>query len=346
MRREDLEKLLGGYAAGTLTDEERRALFQAAVSDQELFEKLAEEEPLRDALADQQVRARVRAAIEKPRRFGVWALAVAVAAAAVVIGVVVMRRPAAPPQVAMVRTEAPAPPAAVPAPAKTAPSGRGSVAEPAVRSAKRSPKTKKFEPPKQAVIAENRIPPPPAPPPPAAAPAAADALTNANDAARIAAPPPPPPRMVLVQAGSAPGARDLFYRVNMPPVRQAATTGFAAREEAAAKADKPALANLGLRCTLLRRALEVEANTRGYLYVLAGGVSIFQGPVDARKPTTIAAPRGPISIVLARQPVPDSRQQAAASTLRTEMRDGVFYAVNTDPTPEASVLLEVQLTDK
>jgi hypothetical protein len=52
MKREDIEKLLGGYAAGTLTAEEREALFGAALEDQQLFEALMAEEPLRELLED------------------------------------------------------------------------------------------------------------------------------------------------------------------------------------------------------------------------------------------------------------------------------------------------------
>ena len=52
MKREDIEKLLGGYTAGTLTPAEREALFAAALEDQQLFEMLAREEPLRELLQD------------------------------------------------------------------------------------------------------------------------------------------------------------------------------------------------------------------------------------------------------------------------------------------------------
>ena len=38
MNREDIQKLLGGYATGTLTPEEQQALFSAALEDQELFD--------------------------------------------------------------------------------------------------------------------------------------------------------------------------------------------------------------------------------------------------------------------------------------------------------------------
>ena len=52
MKRDDIDKLLGGYATGTLTAEEREALFAAALEDQQLFEALAGEEPLRELLQD------------------------------------------------------------------------------------------------------------------------------------------------------------------------------------------------------------------------------------------------------------------------------------------------------
>ena len=54
MRPEDIRKLLGGYATGTLTAEERQALFEAALDDQALFDALAKEQPLRDLLDENQ----------------------------------------------------------------------------------------------------------------------------------------------------------------------------------------------------------------------------------------------------------------------------------------------------
>ncbi len=56
MRPEDIEKLLAGYATGTLDEAERRALMQAALERQELFDALAEEEALRELLADRRCR--------------------------------------------------------------------------------------------------------------------------------------------------------------------------------------------------------------------------------------------------------------------------------------------------
>ena len=93
MRREDMDKLLGGWAAGTLTDAERTALLQAALADQALFDQLMAEEPLRETLADPVLRGRIGRALDKPepRRFGwfghpwAWGLAGSALATAVMV---------------------------------------------------------------------------------------------------------------------------------------------------------------------------------------------------------------------------------------------------------------------
>jgi hypothetical protein len=65
MKGGDAEKLLGGYAAGTLTPEERQALFAAALEDQRLYEALVREDPVRELLADPAARAAVLAALDE-----------------------------------------------------------------------------------------------------------------------------------------------------------------------------------------------------------------------------------------------------------------------------------------
>ncbi len=77
MSGKDIRMLMGGYAAGTLTGEERRALMEAALEDQTLFEELAREEPLRDLLSYPVARAHLLAALDEPappfhRRLGAW----------------------------------------------------------------------------------------------------------------------------------------------------------------------------------------------------------------------------------------------------------------------------------
>src|ERR1035441_389736 len=66
MSPEDIKKLLGGYATGTLTIEEQQALFAAALEDQELFDALAREQSLRDLLRDPAARAELLGALDTP----------------------------------------------------------------------------------------------------------------------------------------------------------------------------------------------------------------------------------------------------------------------------------------
>lgn len=93
MINDDIRKLLGGYATNTLTENERKALFEAALEDQELFNALQEEQALKDLLADPVSRAQLQRALEtKPAakmRLWAWSGAVAAIAAAVLIVAVV-----------------------------------------------------------------------------------------------------------------------------------------------------------------------------------------------------------------------------------------------------------------
>jgi hypothetical protein len=122
--REDIHKLLGGYATGTLTAEEREALFAAALEEQELFDALAGEQPLHDLLRDPSARAQLLAALEERPApwYRVWwrpGLAVAAMAAVAVFAVVAVREK---PQTEVAQVVRPKlkvfepPPAAAPAP--------------------------------------------------------------------------------------------------------------------------------------------------------------------------------------------------------------------------------------
>jgi hypothetical protein len=64
MSREEVRKLLGGYATGTLTPAEQEALFAASLEDQELFDALAAEQSMRDLLRDPAVQAELLAALD------------------------------------------------------------------------------------------------------------------------------------------------------------------------------------------------------------------------------------------------------------------------------------------
>ncbi len=95
MKREDIEKLLGGYAAGTLAPAEREALFAAALEDQQLFEMLAREEPLRELLQDPAARGQLLATLaEAPEPWyyrPVHPALIFAATAGIVLGVVVIK---------------------------------------------------------------------------------------------------------------------------------------------------------------------------------------------------------------------------------------------------------------
>jgi len=99
--REDIARLLGGYATGTLTPEEQQTLFAAALEDQALFDELAREQALRDVLSEPAARAQLLAALEDPPRrrwrFSDWMLRPAALTAAtaclVLLGAVAVWRP-------------------------------------------------------------------------------------------------------------------------------------------------------------------------------------------------------------------------------------------------------------
>jgi hypothetical protein len=124
MNPADIRKLLGGYAAGILTEEERRALFEAALTDQDLFNELAREQALKEVLDDPGARRQLLAALEeKPSlvdrlrawmgRPVAWVAAGSLAVAALLVVVVVRRAeaPLAPEPVMTAKLEAPALPA-------------------------------------------------------------------------------------------------------------------------------------------------------------------------------------------------------------------------------------------
>jgi hypothetical protein len=170
MTPEEVQKLLGGYATGTLTEAERQALFEAALHDQALFDALMREEPLRELLAEPDARAQLLAALEPParRRFWTWRPLVAAAALAAVaaVALLVARRPK-PAIVSDLALPAPAPVRAieksVPAAAVPAPKPRRKVETKATPAA---PEPKHEQVAVTAEVAPVQPAPIAAPPPP------------------------------------------------------------------------------------------------------------------------------------------------------------------------------------
>lgn len=204
MSPQEIEKLLGGYATDTLSEEERRTLFAAALENQALFDALADEQALRELLQDGPSRAHLLAALgEEPvslrariaawlRRPSVLALAAAVAAGIVTVAVVIPRKTALvrPAMVAMSK-----PPQAAQAPLQPAPEGTPepkrevAAAEPS-KDLRRARAAKKEMPERDAVVAQNG---PVATNAVATTPPAEKPAPPPVPAAATPAPPPPPP---------------------------------------------------------------------------------------------------------------------------------------------------------
>ena len=180
MNPREAERLLGGYATGTLTGSERSALLAAALEDQALFDALADEEALRELLADPAARAKLLAALEPKvipfwRRPGAMTLAASLLVA-VGAGLLLKReKPEAMPlQIPLVTPEAaPAPPPPPPPPASQA-------APREVRRMKKAPATPQEPAPAAA-------PAPPAPAPGNAEGAVGGATLDAAPQAKMAA---------------------------------------------------------------------------------------------------------------------------------------------------------------
>lgn len=188
MNPREAEKLLGGYATGTLDEAERKALFAAALEDQALFDALADEEALRELLADPASRAQLLAALAPPkvrpfwRRPGAMALAASLIAA---VGVGLLLKETKTPEMRRL-PQAPTPLEQAPASAPTQ-----TLAAPAKPTPKIDSRERRAAP--------QQAPPPPPPPPPAEAlaagappPAQADRATESKAAPAPANQPPAP----------------------------------------------------------------------------------------------------------------------------------------------------------
>ena len=237
MSREDIQKLLGGYATGTLGEAEQRALFEAALEDQELFDALAKEQALRDVLQDPSARQQLIVALgpaRKPLAARAWhwlrwlrqpaalAMAGSMAALLIVTGLVLRQTKHARQEVTVADALAPQP-----APFRAAPL---STVAPSARQ------RKLFRPPAA------RVPRPsmPLPAPPA--------LTASRPAA-----PPPPPRALAVGglAGAAEARRQTLQMTQTPALSFTARSGAPMASLSRAKAAPSAAANLAVEYTLL-----------------------------------------------------------------------------------------------
>ena len=135
--RDDIRKMIGGYATGSLSEAEQKELFEAALDDQDLFDELMREQALKEMLDQPGAKPRLMAALEKKhpvRRPLVWMAAAAMVALAVGITTFTLLRTPKPIQLATV--QAPAPPVSIPEnkPVSAQPDTKSQPANPKVKS--------------------------------------------------------------------------------------------------------------------------------------------------------------------------------------------------------------------
>ena len=75
MTPDEIQRLMSGYATGSLTESERKLLFDAALEDQHLFDQLAQEQALKELIDQPGARDRLIAALapaDPSRVIGAW----------------------------------------------------------------------------------------------------------------------------------------------------------------------------------------------------------------------------------------------------------------------------------
>ena len=309
MRDEQIERLLGGYATNTLTEAERRGLFEAALEDQDLFNALQDEEALRDLLADTASRSQVERALRRPEaevrgrgwfaRPWVWGLAGSLAAACLTIAVLTTVKPEGKKAAVLVAVkqttaapEAPAP-TRIPEPERAAPSA---APKRRVQAGRREVAADR----EQARVAEpdtqRAATPVPSPAPPAGP---ADKQAKTETAAAAPSPVPAQPQK--------PGLVSQRSNMAVPPVptQTMASSGFAA----------PATAPVGAPGAVPGKESTKLAMARGSL----GGAMAKRKAADADASST------PVAVVALRRGtrlgVEDPIQNADA--IRLAVRPGV-----------------------
>jgi hypothetical protein len=93
MPSDDIRDLMGRYATGSLSVEEQKRLFDAALDDQELFDELAREQEMKMLLDEPGARDRLIHALAPPKRKSPWIFAVAATALLTIVLAVFLSRP-------------------------------------------------------------------------------------------------------------------------------------------------------------------------------------------------------------------------------------------------------------
>jgi hypothetical protein len=417
MPRDDLEKLLGGYATNTLTDEERKALFEAALTDQALFNTLADEQALKELLDDPRSRRHLLAALEAKEKKKAWfqqpwswALAGSLAAGVLAVTLVV-REASLPPlgqpeRLEVSKQQAVSEPAPAAAPQADSISPR---AQKRNETNDRSAPAATTKPPlKPDVRAKAPVPaqakreeaPPAAetPPPEKDAP-----LTTPTPPGRVSASVPTQPlskeqqpvQGSVEQLQGEQHARALFYAAaepartvvvpktapeETPGTKQSdqGVSGFLGKERKATTSDalaRKALMPLGLRYSVAKQRLTIEANDNAYLYVLgrntAGALMpLFPGKgtgaeiarIEKWRRYTVEAPSDvtQVTIALFRHARPDLQGapvsppsattpllvEKAEEAAPTQESERAVYVVAPRSDPSAGIVFETTLASR
>ncbi len=164
MKPAKAERLLGGYATGTLTETERKALFEAALNHQAIFDALMDEEALRELLSDPEAKAQLLAALAaaRPKPVPFWRHPGLLGAAASLLvaslaGLAYLRNPKAEAPAARQESTRPEPPPGPQGP--TVPGSRPPVAS-AARAVRASGPSGPSPAEAPGVLAENATPEP------------------------------------------------------------------------------------------------------------------------------------------------------------------------------------------
>ncbi len=371
MMPDDARKLLGGYATGTLTSEEREALFAAALHDQSLFDELAKEQVLKEALDDAGIRAELLGVVTEragSRWLRWWPVpAGALALAALTVALLVNRKPAAMNDVAMTVPSSMQPQIVrAPPPAETILKLPGKRNEKASSTDSRKPDSlpgtgavvrSEQERPAPIVSEAPRPQVAPAPPsvgavaPPPAQAERADAQDKEKAVATLNAAAQPAAAGAVGKPGApAPSNAQVLFEGGAPPSGIAGGAVFRSQalrlEESAAMAKKVEglarpFSRPGVKYSFVPEGVSVEPNHSGYLQAFtrnsAGAwVDAWAGPqaVKAHVPVTLRAPGGELVLVLAAQIMP--ALAAGNPKLSTELDSMIAAAKNITGTGSAA----------
>ena len=247
MSREDIEKLLGGYATGTLTPEELEALFAAAIEDQELFDVLAREEPLRELLQDPIAKTRLRAALDGSvipwhqrwiRPMLRPALVAAAVAGIAVIAVMERKATRRPETVTIAQVPRPVPPEPVASPLpqtleksltpeKKESPARRQFSEAILKLPVAPPSgSAKLPPPPQVLVTTGATPQAPVSPPPATRVLESAGLSATESVTVVVTAPPAPPPPPVTQPSPPPPVQGALGQQSLAGLRFAPVAGL------------------------------------------------------------------------------------------------------------------------